>query len=272
MRLNDRFFEFCRQYPGAEDLDAVEASKHFPRGSKVADFLFEDGGVVSEVKTFTAETSEKLANYMDSVGIGPSQLRNGQHSVRKLFLALDDGEAKYRKAITLATTPISDGLDDAEKQIHDTKVALKLPNADGLLIVLNDEVILAGPSFVKTRIEQRLARTAPDGAPYHGNVSHILYICEKYTPGEDDAYLNLSLRNPLVPERNALSSFAVKFMTAWAQFNGQSFMMAEPRHEKALTESDLVINVGRRHSGVTLRRFREVTARRHPGGRRRINR
>jgi hypothetical protein len=44
-----------------------------------------------------------------------------KHTIKELFLQLDQGEKKYRKAITLITKPLTDGVDETEKQIRDTK-------------------------------------------------------------------------------------------------------------------------------------------------------
>src|SRR6266404_1409298 len=99
MNLNHRFFEFCRQYPGAEDIDELLKLFDVPAGMKIADFLFQQRTIVCEVKTLSTETAEKLAAYMQENGIGPFHLPNGQHSIRQLFLQLDEGEKKYRKAM-----------------------------------------------------------------------------------------------------------------------------------------------------------------------------
>ncbi|HSB79740.1 MAG TPA: hypothetical protein VLM91_13240 [Candidatus Methylomirabilis sp.] len=134
MNLEDRFFEFSRQYVGTEDIDAILKPADVPTGMKIADFHFQMRTIVCEVKTLTKETAAKLVAYMQENGIGPSELAHGQHIIKELFLQLDNGERKYRKAITLITKPLTDGLDDAEKQIRDTKRLFDIPNADGPLL------------------------------------------------------------------------------------------------------------------------------------------
>ena len=180
MRLFDRFKAFCRQYPRAEEIDKLVKCMDVPMGAKIADFLFADRTIVCEIKTLTTETAEKLAAFMSESGIDPSELTQGRHDVVELFLSLSDGEAKLKKAITIATTPVADGLDDAEKQIRDTKTLLGRGDADGLLVILNDLVELASPPLVKARLEQRIAKNGSDGTPYHANVNHVIFICEKY--------------------------------------------------------------------------------------------
>jgi hypothetical protein len=246
MNLKDRFFEFCRQYPGAEDIGEPLKSSDVPTGMKIADFFFQVRTIVCEVKTLTTETAEKLVACMQENSIGPSDLPNGQHNIKQLFLQLHEGEKKYRKAMTLITTPLANGLDDAEKQIRDTKKLFDIPNSDGLLVILNDQVKLAGPPLIFERLGQRLAKTVEDGSPYHKNINHIVHIGENYTPGEENVYMNLSLANPLAPEANGVAAFVQHFMEAWAAFNGQTFTLAGSQHEKLLKESQLVITVEKR--------------------------
>jgi hypothetical protein len=138
------------------------------------------------------------------------------------------GEKKYQRAITLITKPLCEGLDEAEKQVRDTKQLLNLPNADGLVIILNEQVTLAGPSLIMERLGQRLAKTAADGAPYYRNLNHFLHIGEKYTPGDESNYLNLSLSNPVVPGQNETAAFTRRFMEAWASFNSTDRVLRWP--------------------------------------------
>jgi hypothetical protein len=145
--------------------------------------------------------------------------------------------------MTLITTQLANGLDDAEKQIRDTKKLFHIPNADGLLLILNDQVVLAGPPLIVERLGQRLAKTADDGSPYHKNINRIVHIGEKYTPGEENVYMNLSMG--VQPEANGVEVFVQRFMAAWAAFNGQTFTLAGPQHETLLKESQLVITVDR---------------------------
>jgi len=244
VELKDRFFEFCRHYPEAEDIDSIVNPAEIPTGIKIADFLLQQRTIVCEVKTLTNETAEKLAAYMHVNGIGPSQLSDGQHLVRDLFLKLEDGEAKYRKAITIITKPITDGLHHADKQIADTRDFFHIAKADGLLVILNDQVSIAGQPLIFERLGQRLGKTNDDGSLCYTNVSHVLHIGEKYTPGDADAHLNFSIANSLVPEQSGVAAFVQKFMADWAAFNGQTFTMAGPEDETLLKESQLFINIG----------------------------
>ena len=100
--------------------------------------------------------------------------------------------AKYLKAWTLMTTPITNGLDDAEKQIRDTKALFKIDSADGLVVILNDKVEIGGQSLIKERIGDYLAKKDPDESPHHKNVNRVFHLGEMYTPEHENVYLDHS--------------------------------------------------------------------------------
>lgn len=245
MSLEARFLKFCRQYPGAENIDDLVQTSGIPPGVQIADFLFQGRTIVCEVKTFTTETVEKLVAFMKEVGLDPSNLPSGQHIIEQLFLQLDDSEKKYQKAKTIITKPLADGLDNSERQIRSSKQLFGLPDADGLLVILNDKVVLAGPPLIAERLAERLAKSRDDGSPYHKNINHILHIGEIYSPGNDHMYMDLTIPNPRVPEAHGVKDFVGNFMKAWAAFNGHPLIDASPQHQQLLRESRLFIDVKR---------------------------
>jgi hypothetical protein len=238
--LHDRFIEFCRRYPGAEDIDELKKLLIVPPGMKIADYLFQARTIICEVKTLEQETQVKLEKYMRGNGIEPSNLLDGQPIIEELFLRLDDGKRNLQKAMSLISTPITKGLDDAERQIRDTKKLFNIQNSDGLLVILNDLVTMASPPLVQERLAQRLRKVRVDGSPYHKNINYIVFICEKYIT-YDDLYQHLLLS--FQPESNGVAAFVKDFMEKWAAFNGQTSAQAGPEHEKLLKESKLFIKV-----------------------------
>jgi hypothetical protein len=247
MNLETRFFDFCNRHPEAENIDDLVKTTGAVKGMKIADFFFQNRTIVCEVKTLNKETADKLVAYMRKVGLDPAHLPRGQHSIERLFLEFEEGEAKYRKAIDLITTPIADGIDDAEKQIRDTKRLFSTPAADGLLIILNDQVNLAGPPLIVQRLAQRLIKNAPDGSPYYKHINHFVHIGEKYTPSGENAFMDLTIPNWRSPETQGVAAFVGDFIQAWAAFNGQTFTNAGEQHVQLLKDSDFVINIKNRN-------------------------
>ena len=86
-----------------------------PASLRSEESFFENRTIIAEQKTLEKDTGSKLEAFMKKCGI--TDIPPGDPTVESLFLALPDGENLYRKGIDLVTTPIADGLDDAQKQI-----------------------------------------------------------------------------------------------------------------------------------------------------------
>lgn len=246
--LTDRFTDFCRQYPGAESIDDVltpEQKRQLALGTKVADFFFENRTIICELKSLTKDTSGKLVKFMTENGLDPSHLPPGEHTIEDLFVKLPNGEALLKKAMDSLTAPIADGFDEAERQIRDTKKLFNIASADGLLVILNGAVDIAGPSLIRNRIQERLSKTAADGTSYHKDVTNVLHIGEKLVPASfaGDQSFNMTLPNPLAIDAHGVHQFVYKFAEAWAKFNGHTFSVAGSVIQEVIDAARLVIRV-----------------------------
>jgi hypothetical protein len=244
--LKSRFEAFCRQFPGAEVIDDIltpEQKLQIKGGMHVADYFFENRTIIVEQKSLEKETAAKLEAFMKQSGI--TTIPPGEPTVESLFLALPNGENLYRKAIDLVTTPIADGLDDAQKQIRDTKSLFGIPSADGLLIILNEIVTVAGPPIIKQRLEIRLAKATDDGSPYHKDINRFLHIGESWVPQglPDDTTFNVTLPNPTVQETHGVEAFVFKLAEAWAKFNGHTFSVVGNEMQAVLDKSKITVRM-----------------------------
>lgn len=244
--LKSRFEAFCRQYPGAEVIDDILTSEQklqIKGGMHVADYFFENRTIIAEQKSLEKDTAAKLEAFMKQNGI--TTIPAGDPTVESLFLALPNGEKLYQKGIDLVTTPIADGLDDAQKQIRDTKKLFNIPSADGLMIILNDIVKVAAPPLIKNRLEVRLAKTGDDGSPYHKDVTRFLHIGERWIPEgfSDDKMFNMTLPNPTLQEAHGVEAFVFKLAEAWAKFNGHTFGVAVNEMQAVLDNSKMTVHL-----------------------------
>ena len=244
--LKTRFEAFIRQYLGAEVIDDILAPEQkllIKDGLHVADYFFENRTIIAEQKTLEKDTGSKLEAFMKKCGI--TDIPPGDPTVESLFLALPDGENLYRKGIDLVTTPIADGLDDAQKQIRDTKKLFNIASADGLMIILNDIVKVAAPPLIKDRIEVRLSKTADGDSPYHKDVTRFLHIGEKWIPEgfADDKAFNMTLPNPTVKEAHGVEAFVFKLAEAWAKFNGHTFDVAGNEIQEVIDKSKMTVHL-----------------------------
>lgn len=174
--LEDRFLQFCSQFPGAEPIDSLITSEHRATKLKFADFLFENRAIICEVKTLKTQMTEKFVAFMEKHGVHPHSLGSGDHEIREVFGRLPNGDNLFRKATNLIMTSVADGFDEAQRQIRDTKRLFDIQSADGLLIILNEIVELAGQNLIGDRLRLRIPKNDKSGLPYHRDVTRISFM------------------------------------------------------------------------------------------------
>jgi hypothetical protein len=219
--LANRFIEFCRSVPGAEQVDGLAFTREQEKlRLKRADFLFDSRSIICEIKTLEADTSPKFIAFLKQEGF---DLPPGEYSVQQLFSTRPNGQDLFRKATNLIATAVADGLAEANRQIGDTKKLLGITAADGIVVVLNGMVEVLGPQLVIKRILERLEKLADDGTSYHANVALILYFSEKHLreTGAGDAAVAFPIPNERVPSLHDLNVLATQFVKGWAEFNGR---------------------------------------------------
>lgn len=106
--------EFLRQYPNAVDLDDSRFDTHFPEGIQRSDFLLFDRLTICEFKEIRNIDIRKRVEYL-----------LGKHEGKRQGFKRD-----LYNSISLT-------LSKSNKQIRDTKIALGLPEALGLVILEN---------------------------------------------------------------------------------------------------------------------------------------
>src|SRR5438105_2788906 len=120
------------------------------------------------------------------------------HVVEELFKTIPKGTQLYRKALKAVMTPLINDFNQAVKQIRDTKTLFNLPDADGVLIILNESVRIAGQPLVYKRLKQRLLKKNGVGVPFHADLNRVLYVGEAYVmpTGGGDQRMAITLPNP----------------------------------------------------------------------------
>lgn len=219
--IAERFTEFCRSIPGAEELDAMSWTQEQLR-LKRADFLFDQRSIICEIKTLESDTAAKFISFLKQEGF---DLAPGQYSVQALLATRPNGNALFAKATNLIATAVADGLAEANRQIAGTKELLGLSATDGVVVILNDLVEILGPQVVIKRCLERLEKLEEDGQPYHANIALILYFSEKHLRevAGGQAAVTFQLYNQHVTALHDLNAFSTQFIEGWARFNGRTY-------------------------------------------------
>jgi hypothetical protein len=244
--LNKRFHDFCRKFPGAEEIDAILlTSAQNAMKRKKADFFFENRSIICEIKSLETETQQKAEAFLIKHGIEPAALPAGEHIVEELFKSIPKGQNLYNDLKKLVTTPVESGLDSAARQIADTQRLFNLPNADGLVVILNDVVSMASPPLVLERVQLAVRKKDVTGKPYHRSINHVLHVNEKYVIEtlEGDQHVTLTLT--VFPATQGVQIFVDHHLApAWAVESRQQLTGETPEVTEIIRSSKMKIDVG----------------------------
>ena len=111
-------------------------------------------------------------------------------------------------------------VEKANRQIRETKRTFDLPEAGGLLIIVNDAVDILAPDVVMYRIRRVLNKRTHDGKLRYQNVSAVMLIGgAHYTQLKTDlkGIPILSIPNA-VPEAAQVETFVGELNRKWAAF------------------------------------------------------
>lgn len=244
--INDRFTAFCRQFPGAEAIDLLtltpeEEQRRLAGNLKRADFFFEGRSIICELKALETDTSDKLKDALSEKGVTPEDLAKGIHIVEQLL-----GKKIYHQTNKALTTPITNLFTKAVNQVKDSKTLFDLPNAHGLLIVVNDTVpILGGPQAYE-RFYHRLLNKGGQVEIFHKHINRFLYVGETHVmemADGADQFISITLPNPYAPGPQALEDFVFALIKAWAEYSCRTFSKGGDEVEERLKNSKLYLEV-----------------------------
>lgn len=168
-RLEERMMAFLESDSGSESLDAPEFDAINGSGTK-ADYLLDHRAIVAELKTVNAgpqtQMESRLKARFDQPG---APIAFGTLSVSAVIGSLHDSEAVSKMLVDLAGRAVRRHMRKADDQIASIKERLDLPDAAGLLILMNDSETLIDVSAIAYAIKSAFENP-------EGSFSHITNI------------------------------------------------------------------------------------------------
>ncbi|MBB3284231.1 hypothetical protein [Mitsuaria sp. BK037] len=156
--LEARFTRFLDGLPAAESIDRLQLPDD-GKNRRKADYLLANRKVIVEIKTLTDDPSHKVETLGDQHRTrGDWPLFYGKANVRKVLSNLSDGDAIYKRLVNALGRSVETVVRSAEEQVTHTRRALDLPDAAGVLLILNDSIEILDPYVVGHRVAQLLRR------------------------------------------------------------------------------------------------------------------
>jgi len=229
--LEDRFLDFIRTIEGAEFVDELELSAAQKEAQK-ADFFFSDRTVICELKSLKTNTEPKIEPLLEPYrGTETWPVFYGNWNVSKILKHLPDSEKINRKLINAVSSSAHGAIRSANQQIRSTKKLFSIPDAGGLLVLLNDSVQVLGPDLLLKRVGEILRKRKPNGDLQFPEIDVTWILTETHLV---KLHKNLvGLPAGIIADWNSAEIIPVADLVEtlqplWAEFNGLPFVRSIP--------------------------------------------
>lgn len=222
--LEERFTHFIESLPNSETIDKLQLPFD-PERRRKADFLLGNREVIVELKTLMDDVSPKVDAVMDKHRAREDFPRfYGKADARKVLSRLPDAEDIYRRMVLSLTRSIDISIRSAEEQITHTRSVLGLPNAAGLLVILNESIQILDPTLVGHRVAQVLRRERT-GRSTSDKVDFVWLLFESHaiqTTDGSSAATSMLIHADGIERLPWFTAFHHDLVARWASANGGS--------------------------------------------------
>jgi hypothetical protein len=230
--LKKRFEQFVTTLDGFEDIDVL-LKRCDPADKRRADYLFSNRSIIVEQKVLEVDPGDKAQKYLHRLMEEGRLVAWGTPAVdRDSFRDLPDGERLHKNRLHKTSSRLEEIASAADKQTRDTRDIFSIPDAAGVLIILNQGAQNLIPDLFDYRIRDLFKTDSTDGSVRFPHHDMIMVISELHPVRIGPTTLLPTPRyvNSTARQRDRAIAFTEKVTTAWAAFNGVSEMRgADPR-------------------------------------------
>jgi len=218
--LVERFEAFVKTVRGFESIDELLGSVHL-EGKKRADYLLWERQVVIEQKVLVVDPADRPQKLVDELIQQGRILAYGRVPVERIFVHLPDGDELKYKMIRGITKGVEDSFAGADKQTRDTREIFSIPDAIGVVLILNVSAPTLHPDLVRYGLSQVLEKKRDDGSIRYPNNDGVIMISEAHT----DVSIRgrgapcFSSPTPHTRSEKVVRAFSDALIQAWAAFN-----------------------------------------------------
>jgi hypothetical protein len=222
--LKERFEQFMSCLQWAENIDDLMRNSTLP-GRLRADYLAFRRDVIIEQKSFEADLDTKveplIIQFFRDRGIAsPSKISFA--SFVDVLAQHSDAHDLIKTLRRLVTRRVDDVLADADKQTRDTRKTFLIPNAVGIVVILNDSVQLIEPDFVAVQAFETLRKRTATGELRYPHNQVVISISEAHRIPSSEAE-SIPTETVFSESGNTLqiaNQYSALLLELWARFNG----------------------------------------------------
>jgi len=219
--LKERFETFIQTIDQFESIDD-RLKDADPHGKQRADYLLYGRKIIIEQKVLEVDPINKPQKFIDNLMEQRGFLFFGKLSTSAIFRKLPDGERLQHNLILKIAKVIEDNVRKADKQTRDTRQIFSIPDAIGILILLNEKATILKPEIIRYSLSKAFKTKAADGSlryPHNNGVILISDAHDTITPhGRFKTYMPFT--SPHQIGATAVLQFSEMLLQAWAKFNG----------------------------------------------------
>ena len=222
--LKQRFESFMSSGAFADSIDALVKSG-YPKGLQKADYLTRDRSAIIEQKSLDQDVDAKVQALLNDLTGYYGPLDRHQLTLAEIInviAGLPPDNPFRPKLRAILTQRIDDILAKADKQTRDTRKFFGLPDAIGVVVVLNEHAQLIEPDYFQDKAWNMLRKERSLGELRYPENQVVILISEAHRVLRPDnvemipvetAFSDIGLADPRA------NVFAEELRRSWADFN-----------------------------------------------------
>lgn len=207
--LKERFESCIKCIEGYESIDWLLRGEDL-RGKKRADYLFFDRKLILEQKSLNSDRTSTFLRFANETITKREILIFGTVPFQRVLNGLPDGKELQRRLLLELTRAVETTVRQSDKQTAQSREIFSIPDATGLLVILNEHAKLMSPDTIHYRLKQMLVKTDTEGILRYPHNQGALLVSGG--PGTRTT-ISLVVRSP--GENQLLAKFALLLSQVW---------------------------------------------------------
>ncbi len=251
LTLKDRFEQLMLSAKGVESVDQLMKNSVI-KGRQSADYLACNRRVVIEQKSIDVNPDYKIQRFLNtlaSAGRLPSSGQTDWTLGELLSKVVPDGPALFDELRERVTKVLDDIIAKADDQTRDTKQTFLIPEAIGIVVVLNEHAQHIFPDISVMKLFDMLRKRRRNGELRYVHNQVIVLISEAHLINADDDAIRRSMATIYSDAGNEIplaTTYTESLKEQWATFNNAGYEELSEFWDNFRTRDPLkVITVGR---------------------------
>jgi hypothetical protein len=216
--LRERFESFIKTIRGFEGIDELLRGVGHD-GKKRGDYLLWDRQIIVEQKALVADPADRPQKFVNRLIAGGRPIY-GRTSTKVIFDKTPDGKELERKMLLTITKGLEDSVANADKQTRDTRAIFSIPDAVGILVILNESAHTLQPDLIDYGLRHVFQKKTDNGALRYPHNDGVVVISEAHAlvSREGRGMPCFAATAPQGRSREVVA-FSDALIYAWAAFN-----------------------------------------------------